>query len=65
VLVVTSNKLKINFAGLVTSGIGPDVAGGPPVALILFLRFHLGRIETGVIFTWQAYHVLLFLFLKF
>jgi hypothetical protein len=30
-LVVTSNKLTNNFAGPVTSGLGPDVARGPPV----------------------------------
>jgi hypothetical protein len=30
--VVTSNKLTNNFAGLVTSGLGPDVARRPPVA---------------------------------
>jgi hypothetical protein len=30
-LVVTSNKLTNNFAGLVTSGLRPDVALGPPV----------------------------------
>jgi hypothetical protein len=30
-LVVTSNKLTDNFAGLITSGLGPDVARGPPV----------------------------------
>jgi hypothetical protein len=30
-LVVTSNKLTNNFAGLVASGLGPDVASGPPV----------------------------------
>jgi hypothetical protein len=31
-LVVTSNKLTNNFVGLVTSGIEPDLARGPPVA---------------------------------
>jgi hypothetical protein len=30
-LVVNSNKLTNNFAGLVTSGLGQDVARGPPV----------------------------------
>jgi hypothetical protein len=30
-LVVTSNKLTNNFAGLVTSVLGPDMARGPPV----------------------------------
>jgi hypothetical protein len=30
-LVVTSNKFSNNFAGLVTSGLGPDVILGPPV----------------------------------
>jgi hypothetical protein len=30
-LVVTSNKLTNNFAGLVTSGLRPDVARRPPV----------------------------------
>jgi hypothetical protein len=30
-LVVTSNKLTNNFAGLVTSGLGPNVASGSPV----------------------------------
>jgi hypothetical protein len=30
-LAVTSNKLTNNFAGLITSGLGPDVARGPPV----------------------------------
>jgi hypothetical protein len=30
-LVLTSNKLTSNFAGLVTSGRGPDVGLGPPV----------------------------------
>jgi hypothetical protein len=29
-LVVISNKLTNNFAGLVTSGFGSDVARGPP-----------------------------------
>jgi hypothetical protein len=29
--ILTSNKLTNNFTGLVTSGLGPDVAGGPPV----------------------------------
>jgi hypothetical protein len=30
-LVTTSNKLTNNFSGLVTSGLGMDVARGPPV----------------------------------
>jgi hypothetical protein len=30
-LVVTSKKLTNNFAGLVTAGLGPDMARGPPV----------------------------------
>jgi hypothetical protein len=30
-LVVTVNKLTNHFAGLVISGLGPDVARGPPV----------------------------------
>jgi hypothetical protein len=30
-LVVTSNKLTNNFAGLVKSGLGPGVVRGPPV----------------------------------
>jgi hypothetical protein len=30
-LVVTSNKLINNFAGLITSYLGVDVARGPPV----------------------------------
>jgi hypothetical protein len=30
-LLITSNKLKNNFAGLVRSILGPDVARGPPV----------------------------------
>jgi hypothetical protein len=30
-LAVTSNKLTNNFAGLVRSGLGPDLARGPPV----------------------------------
>jgi hypothetical protein len=30
-LVVTSNKLTNDFVGLVTSGLGPDVARGWPV----------------------------------
>jgi hypothetical protein len=30
-LVVTSKKLTNNFAGLVATGVGPDVARGPPV----------------------------------
>jgi hypothetical protein len=30
-LVVTSNKLTNKFAGLVISGLGPDVARSPPV----------------------------------
>jgi hypothetical protein len=29
--VVTGNKLKHNFAGLITSGLGPNVARRPPV----------------------------------
>jgi hypothetical protein len=29
-LVATSNKLTNNFAGLITSGLGLDVARGPP-----------------------------------
>jgi hypothetical protein len=32
----TSNQLTNNFAGLVTSGLGPDVAFGPPVGLRCF-----------------------------
>jgi hypothetical protein len=30
-LVVTNNKLTNDFSGLVTSGLRPDVAHGPPV----------------------------------
>jgi hypothetical protein len=30
-LVVTGNRLTYDFAGLVTSGLGPDVTRGPPV----------------------------------
>jgi hypothetical protein len=30
-LVVTGNRLTNNFAGLITSGLGLDVARGPPV----------------------------------
>jgi hypothetical protein len=30
-LVITSNKLKNTFAGLVTCGLGPDVTHGSPV----------------------------------
>jgi hypothetical protein len=29
-LAITSNKITNNFTGLVTSGLGPDVARGPP-----------------------------------
>jgi hypothetical protein len=34
-LVVTSNKLTNNFASLVTNGLGPDVARGPPVVTLI------------------------------
>jgi hypothetical protein len=30
-LAVSSNTLTNNFAGLVASGLGPDVASGPPI----------------------------------
>jgi hypothetical protein len=30
-LAVTSNNLRNNFTGLVTSGLGPDISRGPPV----------------------------------
>jgi hypothetical protein len=35
-LVVTRNKLINNFAGLVTSGLGPDVACGPSLITLLY-----------------------------
>jgi hypothetical protein len=35
-LVVTSYKLTNNFAGLITNGLGPDVARGPPVGSLWF-----------------------------
>jgi hypothetical protein len=34
---VTSNKLKNNFTGLVTSGLRSDLARGPPVGLRSFI----------------------------
>jgi hypothetical protein len=33
-LIETSNKLTHNFAGLVTSGLRPDVARGQPVGVL-------------------------------
>jgi hypothetical protein len=37
VLVATSNKLKINLAGVVTGGLWPDVTSLPPVLLRCFI----------------------------
>jgi len=36
--VISSNKLKNNFAGPVTTGLGPDVACGSPVATRQFIQ---------------------------
>jgi hypothetical protein len=39
-LVVTSNKLTDNFAGLVASDLGPDVAREPTVGQRCYKKFH-------------------------
>jgi hypothetical protein len=38
-LVATSNKLTQNFVGLVTSGLRPDLARGPPAGLRCVVNF--------------------------
>jgi hypothetical protein len=43
---VTSSKLTNNFAGLVTSSLGPDVARGPPVTFRGTLPFILGHLSS-------------------
>jgi hypothetical protein len=49
-LVVTSNKLRNNLAGLVTSGLRPDLVRGPPVLPrwpILFMELDVPESEVG------------------
>jgi hypothetical protein len=55
-LVVTSNKLTNNFAGLVTSGLGSDVARGP----LVLPRCHL---LSSRAFEWRFTQTVLLMFL--